>query len=344
MSTETNSIISVSVRKAATDAITAYESYDKVKSDGFIAGNALDALPKTPTGKDTKAVKEAKKANLDKVNEARGVYSEAAKRFGRAVRLAVESSNKKTANFASVHSVMADKGFFHMPCLTGKLAETCNSIKAYNKAEKAKPEGVCRPMCDYKHGNYLWFEKHDYVFHNDDTDTYVVIGYRSVDTYAIRYVGFEPVLTEHGLVFANNRCTYGMSMFSHDVLSDLCVNLSAIGSEYGPECVKRLGHIATLIELADLLMTRAPYAEVRNLHPEYDHDAMECVRKGGTLGIYRRTGKEPGKEYRTNVLLHSDELSKFGDSVEHLCTLDLDEEHVVERHDADGNEIDDTDF
>lgn len=332
----TTTKISMSAKDAAIETLAAFDAYSIVKRNGVIAGNALDALPKTPTGKDTKAVKEAKKANLETTNNAYNEYRRKAGQFGVIFRTAVCETNRMHANAFTVDKVMESFGYTYSPDYTDKTKETTVSIKQFNKAQK-EAEKPSYPGHEDKHGYILYSYENDRVYVKGDNHVVINFSDRVSYTYSIRYAGGSPRLTAFGLAYFRNYCYHGMSTFEHDILSDLRVNFSAIGREFGPHAAKRLAAISELIDVADALMTKAPFVSVRDLCAEYDHDLMQACANGEAIAVIRHTADDRDGTVRFNRIVTQAQHAQLKGETIHVAAISVTEPQEIRSEDNEEN-------
>lgn len=327
----TNIIITKSIKDAATEAVAELSKFEKAKQVKNVALSTLDLFPKTKTGKDTKAIKEAKAKAEAAYNEAYSEYRHKCEDFAIAFRLGVIETNRTHASLFSIDKVLAEHGFSRDWGLSEKCAETTVSIRQYNDGVKATGEGKQYDGRTKEHGqiHYLQPSEHVYVHKDGGADALhlVIRFYKNDYTYRISYFGYAPKLTAFGLAFFRNYCVYGMSAFDHNILEDLRVNFSSIGSEYGPEAVQRLGALCTLVKVAEALMAKAPFAETRNICVEFDANLMEAIANGDKVCIVRRTILKQGfdeKKGRFNVVMCGKDISELPLDAEHVIVAEVD--------------------
>lgn len=341
MSTKT--ITTKSVKDAAIEAVALYAKRVEAGHIKDAAIATLDTLPKTKTGKDTKTVKEAKAKANETFDEVRSQHSRACDAFELAYRLAVIETNRMHANAFLVDKALAKHGFYPDESLGGKLRETTVSISQYNKGVKETGNGKEYDGRDKEHGHIHYSTNSERVYVSENgcggaNNLYLVIKFYPENyTYRVSYFGYGPKLTAFGLAFFRNYCVYGMSMFDHNILEDLRVNFSSIGSEFGPEAVERLSGLCTLVRVAETLMTEAPFVETRNICVEYDTDLHEAIANGETLHVVRRTVLHKGygeKKGRFNSVVTSKSIDEADLEADHavIAGIDIDQplEHTYE--------------
>lgn len=327
----TSTIITKSIKDTAIEALAEQANEAKVRAEVATAIAALDSLPKTPTGKDTKAVKEAKAKATDKVAEACHARNIKNKEFGIAFRLGVIATNRTHACLFAVDKVLAEHGFTRDWSLSEKCAETTVSIRQYNEGVKKTGEGKAYDGRCKEHGQILYLRPSEHVYvHKDggsDALHLVISFYEENHSYRVSYFGYGPKLTAFGLAFFRNYCVYGMSTFDHNILEDLRVNFSSIGSEYGPEAVMRLGALCTLVKVAEDLMTKAPFVETRNICVEYNSELMQAIADGEPVCFVRRTmfkNTYDESKGRYNVVMSGKDVGELPLEAEHRVVANVD--------------------
>lgn len=310
MSTKT--IIKKSVVDAAEEAVALYAKRVEAGNIRDAAIATLDTLPETKTGKDTKIFKEARAEAEESFDEVVREHRKACEAFELSYRLAVIETNRLYANSFCADKALAKHGFRPDERLGNKLRETTISIRQHNKG--VKETGNCKELDsrDKEHGHIHYFFKDERVYVSENgcggaSNLYLVVQFHPDNyTYRISYFGHGPKLTAFGLAFFRNYCVNGMSTFDHNIFEDLRVNLSSIGSEFGPEAVERLSGLFTVLKVAETLMSEAPFVETRNICVSHDNDLMEAIANGETLKFVRRTIQPKGygeKKGRVNVVL-----------------------------------------
>lgn len=335
---KTKTIISKSIKDAAAEANALYAKQVEATATLKAALTTLDTLPKTKTGKDTKAVKEAKEKAKAVCAEAGHNHSKASRAFDLAYRLGVIETNRINTNAFCVDKVLAKHGFYPDDSLTGKIRETTVSINQYNDGVKKTGEGKEFNGRCKEHGQ-IHYSNHErvYVQHPLDADgeepLHLIVRFYPDDyTYKFSYFGYGPKLNTFGLAFYRNYCVYGMSTFDDDILKDLRVSFSSLGDGYGPEAIKQVGALCTLVKIAENLMTDAPFVETRHIFVEHDTELMEAIAKGETLHFVRRTVLKHGFDEvksRFNVVLTGKDIAELALAAEHetLCEVDVEREH-----------------
>lgn len=331
----TSTSITTSAKDAAVEALAAYAAWTKAKTEADASLTTLDSLPKTKTGKDTKAVKEAKAAVAHKSSGFYHEYYRKADLFGRAFLLSVIEANRMTATPFSVENALSNHGFTHSPEMTGKVIETLVSINQHNKGVE-RDEDRAYYKRDREHGFIFNTNEGDRVYINAESDLHLVIRFNKDDySYRIRYYGGKPVLTPFGLAYFRDHAIYGASTFDNDILSDLRISGSGIDSEFGPDAAKMFAALVILVTLADTLMTLAPFVDTSGLHPQFDQSLMESVAGGGALVVARMTKIIEGRKHRFNKVIKASDL---GDSDIDLVKIDV-EAKVEIPHGDDSEEV-----
>ena len=238
---ETNTTETTSIRSLATAFIEASEKNSKAAAAYNNSIAALNLIPKTKTGRDTKAVKEAKEkaANLGTL-----AYNEKVKAYN-----ALQSKFKEVADeynaFASFPSDVIETlrwslGYEHQPELADELRATTEKIDTYNANGEVNGRDSVKLRTFY-------LSKKDFVFTSPDKTTDVIISARHSGT-RIRYIGDGPVVAEgfgKYLDYESN-CVTSFLGFENGKGS---INISSVGTETFNEAQLRLTRLLAGIHI-----------------------------------------------------------------------------------------------
>lgn len=264
MTTETTTT-KVSFREAIDNVEAAYAAQEKALLEARAVLTALDALPKTKTGKDTKAVKEAKKALDEKHANAR----QERRRYERAyldhVAEHAFTYNAGVTALPTIELSLEEHGFHYAPDLT----EKCRAATRKAKADNGSTKVGFNPR--YLH------ETHDFVFIKvaEGKDTVHVIIRRDDEGVQVRYIsGKAPVDgTPYGTLFRED----DNALSSFHGIGKYSVNISAVGEEDFDEAVARLARITDAIKIQKTL-TKRHKTFSRHLKDFFLHTDLDLVK------------------------------------------------------------------
>jgi len=304
MTTETTTT-KVSLKQRADELKAAQATTEAAYALKREAEKHLDALPKTPTGKDTKVVKEAK-AKAKAAYEAKVAESnQAHTAFMREIRVTIRDFCKARANFANVDFALSKQGFRYEPELTQKL-RAAHAQRTQSSEANPKPK---QPFAS------LNFDEHSYVFKHEN-GTHAAVRIENVA--AVFYVGNEPKSDTFGLGLSTDESC--ITWYSYHEQTNGTINLSSIGSEHHTTCRRRLQQVITLLDIQHELAIRCPYIRPSDLYDVESHYA-DAASVADILHVVRRTCKGSfDQHYDVTLLVHKADVREDDITLGHIFT------------------------
>lgn len=272
--------------------LVAHATATQIETEIEPAIKALNLLPKTPTGKTTKAVKQAEEILLKRRSLQSHVIAAAEKRFDEALLKAVMAFNTMHSAPAVVEISMNKHGFYYDSLLTEAMHETTKRVTEADASDVlARARG----------GKYAMYSRNVFVNELDRVYTkdlaggrvYIVVYHRNHKSgntsYGFKYVGPGPVDGPLGSYLDDDNAF--VSHFNFDSESPLGngrVNHSAIGSEYVDDSILRLEATIEYMKLAKALSYSNPFVSAtHNASYLYNDAIVEQANAGNALLVVR---------------------------------------------------------
>lgn len=246
----------------------------------------LDGLPKTPKGKYTKQVINAKCALDAKLAESANALDAAGKAFNERLNDIVGEAARGLHCFALVEKTLKHLSYTYDEECTSQLRHAYGLISQFNELPESERDGKRRIEQDYFFGNT------DYAFRFDSKlpgkGDLLIVRIRPNNVF-VRYIGPDaPVVDGYGPnLRREDNCFTSFGQPEHGKNS---VNLSAIGTESFAECESRLERILEGIRIQRAINTNHPKVLDDNLwltSSNYDVAKGLAEVPGSYLGLAR---------------------------------------------------------
>lgn len=277
-----------------------------VEAEILPALKALESLPKTPTGKTTKAVRLAEQALLMKRSDSFVKEREAGNLVRHAMAAACADFNRTHGNAATLDAALECLGYLRDENLEGKLQDTSRSL-----AQEMKANEYCRQRggayADYRQAAFVT-EKHRVYVDRCGLHHAVLCVESNGTPYRVTYFGGAPKLGALGLYFCHSTTT-GVGMFNSDrTLENGTMNMSARGEEYDEACEARLQEMLAYLKFCRHLSVQAPQIPVNHGLAPYDNMVVEALANGCNVPVYRVVETDfCGDRYRVTKPFPSEE-------------------------------------
>ena len=249
MNTTETTVTTKSIRTLAGEMLETRRKADEATKAADFLNKSLDAAPKTPKGKDTKATKAAREHVNNECAKANTAGLEAYEAFTGAIEKHASTYVAAVTSLHNVKGVLAELGYTYLEALTEQVRLIDKDVNEHN--QKCERKDI---VYHYGMGN-----RH-YVFCKQD-DIFVIVRARH-DGISVSYVGSGPEQTRVGKTFlSGNNCIHSFNGFSHGTGT---VNLSAIGDEDFDSAERRLKNTLEGIYVQRHIDKKIPIADIHD--------------------------------------------------------------------------------